>query len=1166
MKVRLLAASIAPYLLVCASMRGQQGAASLTGQVSDASGAAVPGAQVTIIDPTRDSKATVVTNEAGIYTVPQLAPGDHYQITVSKDGFKLFTQRDVSLQIAQAAKIDITMQVGSTSDVIEVSAEPPQLDTQTSSLGQVITGQTVADLPLNGRSTFRLIALTPGVTFSQSAYGQFGDVPVNSTYDTNFTINGGRAQSNEILIDGVPSSAGFFDQITTLPIIDETQEFKVQSNNLPAQYGRYSGGVINVTTKSGTNDLHGNLYDFVRNSAFDANEWFQKHNGLDRVPFRMNQFGVTVGGPIRIPWLYNGRNKSFFFFAFQGTRRLRGASFTTTVPTAAQRTGDFRVSPLVGTTAPIIYDPATTTAVKVGGTTQESRTPFPNQQIPVGRLDPVALKLLQYYPMPNVAGTSYNYRSNAPLIVHQNIPSVRIDQNVTDKYHLSGRYEYSSTPLTQPNTYGNVATTGAGAVGTTNFTNQSFAFNNLYVLSPSFLINANYGFARWYQSRKTLSYGFDNASLGFPASFVSSITIPMFPAISIGQYGGMANQSFLNNGNDSHAILISATKILGRHTLTVGVDERLHRINFFNVNNSAGAFTFAKAQTGGPNASATNTAGDGFASFLLGFGSSGTMPIGSGVEMQNFYSALYAQDDFRLTSRLTLNLGVRYDYESPYKDRRDELNYFDPNVVSPARNPSFPGLTGGLVFANSHGRNVYNVQKNGIVPRIGFAYSPHSTTTVRGGFGMSYAPLETSNNPVGFSPSLGYASTTSWNTSNDGGFTPANTLSNPYPQGLVQPSGSSLGAGTQLGQAITVWSSNPKSPYALQWNFDVQQQLPSSILLDIGYAGSRGVHLTSVFDRNTLDPKYLSLKTALTTPLVSNPFAPFVTVGALASPTITQRQLLLPFPQFGSVQEVNNTYGESTYHSLQTKLVKRMSNGVTVLVSYTWSKLISNVNAQNAAIGTTDNTGVQNYYDLRAERAVSELDQPHNLVVNTVYELPFGHGKRFLGNLNPVMNGFVRGWMLTGILTEQSGFPLTFSSSGVGAGNRPDPVPGVDPVIHGSRSNQLRTGACGSCDGAKGWFNRAAFTQPVAYSFGHIGRTYTAIRGPGMQNFDASLQKDTKIGGFTTQLRAEFFNVTNTPHFSQPDTNVQDNNFGYITSTVSSPPEREIQFAIKIAF
>ena len=337
-------------------------------------------------------------------------------------------------------------------------------------------------------------------------------------------------------------------------------------------------------------------------------------------------------------------------------------------------------------------------------------------------------------------------------------------------------------------------------------------------------------------------------------------------------------------------------------------------------------------------------------------------------------------------------------------------NYFDPNVPSPAANASFPNLKGGLVFANSGGtpRNVYTSPHTNVVPRVGFAFSPQATTSVRGGFGMSYAPLEISNNAVGFSPSLGFASSTAWSTSNDGGYTPANLLRNPFPQGLVQPSGNSLGAGTQLGQTLMVWTHNPPTPYALQWNFDIQQQFPDAILFDVGYAGSRGEHLTSTFDHNTLNPSYLSLGTGLTKQ-VANPFQPYVGIGTLSNATVAQQQLLLPYPQFLSVQEVNNPYGASTYHSLQTKVVKRMSNGLTFLASYTWSKLISNVNAQNAPIGTSDNTSVQNYYDLQAERAVSELNQTHNLIANGVYELPFGQGKYFLGHMNQVADKFVGG-------------------------------------------------------------------------------------------------------------------------------------------------------------
>ncbi|MDE1176334.1 MAG: carboxypeptidase regulatory-like domain-containing protein [Edaphobacter sp.] len=1141
---------ILPVLLLGFSIASsaQQQSASLTGSITDTTGAVIPEATITVTDVEHGTKTTATTNERGEYVFPQLPPGDNYQIAVTKMGFKETVQKGVVLQVAQAAKIDLHISTGSTTDSITITSDPPQLETQTSSLGQVISGQTVQNLPLNGRSTFRLIALTPGVTFSQSAYGQFGDVAVNTTWDTNFTINGGRAQSNEILIDGVPSSAGFFDQITTLPTVDDTQEFKVESNNLSAEYGRYAGGAINVTTKGGTNQFHGSAYEFLRNSYFDANDWFNKRAGNPRAPFRMNQFGGVIGGPLSIPGLYDGKDRTFFFFSYQGTRRTKGATFIGTVPTAAQRAGDFSAI------AATIYNPYTTDpATKV-------RTAFAGNKIDPSLLDPVAVKMAAYYPLPNTGGPlaiANNFLSNEPVRLSQDVYSLRIDQNVTQKYHMSGRYAYSRTPLTQPDYFHNVASSGTGAVGTTTFVNQSFSFNNLYQFSPTLLMNANYGFARWFQARQTRSYGFDNSLLGFPPSLVSAITIPMFPAVNITGYTGLANQSYLSNGNDTHAVLINLTKILSRQTLSVGVDGRLRRINFFNVNNSAGTYSFATAQTQGPVASSA-TGGNAFASFMLGFGNSGTIPVGSGVELQNFYGAVYVQDDIRLTNNFTVNLGLRYDGETGFTDRHNELNYFDPTIASPAANSSFPNLTGGLVFAaaGNSPRTVYTRQHNNVAPRAGFAFSPDASTSIRGGFGLSYAPLEVANNAVGFSPSLGYASSTAWNTSLDGGFTPQNLLRNPFPQGLVQPTGASLGAGTQLGQTLTVWNHNPSTPYSMQWNFDVQRQFPHSVLFDLGYSASRGVHLTSTFERNALDPKYLSLGTGLTTQ-VANPFQPFVGIGTLSNATVARRQLLLPYPQFLSVQEVNNPYGSSTYHSLQTKLVKRMSGGVSLLASYTWSKLISNVNAQNAPIGTTDNTGVQNYYDLRAERSVSELDQPHNLIVNTVYELPFGNGKYIFRNAGALTNKFIGGWKLTGIFTEQSGFPLTLSAAGTGAGTRPNFVAGQNPRISGDRSNQQRVLA---------YFNTSAFITPPAYTFGNVGRTYAGVRGPGVQNLDASIQKDTTFEKLQAELRLEMFNVTNTPHFAMPDMGRQSATFGVINSVLPSPPQRQMQVALKLSF
>ncbi|MBS1815062.1 MAG: TonB-dependent receptor [Acidobacteria bacterium] len=1117
--------------------------ANLTGTVTDSAGAAIPGATVTISDPTRGITQTVTSNDQGQYTIPLLQPGENYVLKVTKPGFKETVQNKVILQVAQSAKIDVAMSVGEVSESVNVSSAPPLLDTQTSSLGQVITGETVEALPLNGRSTFRLVQLTPGVYFSPSAYGQFGDVPVNTTWDTNFSINGGRLQSNEILIDGVSSAVGFFNQITTLPSVDDTQEFKVESSNLPATYGHYSGGVVNVSTKSGTNAWHGSAFEFLRNSWLDANDWFNKKAGLARLPFKMNQFGGTLGGPVF-------KNRTFFFLDYQGTRRIKGAPFTGTVPTQAQRDGNFN-----GVAS--IYNPFSTHVVG----TVNTRDQFTNNQIPANMIDPVAKAILNYYPLPNQPGNTNNYVSGASIRLTQDQFSTRIDQKVTQKYSLFGRYAWSYTPLTQPNQFGNIAD-NKGAVGTTPFTNQSFTFDNTYAFSPTLLLTVDYGFARWYQKRYTLSYGFDNGTLGFPSSLVSAISIPMFPAINIASYTGLANQSVLNNGNDAHTIVATVTKIMGRHTLIGGVDGRLHRINYFSVANSGGSYSFAVAQTQGPNANsttscATKPCGNAFASFLLGVGSSGNMPLGTGVALQNMYGAVFIQDNWRVTPRLTLNLGVRYDGESPYVDRHNRLNYFDTDVASPAANPSFPQLKGGLQFAGvgSTPRNVYTRQKNNIAPRIGASFSPNPTLVLRGGFGIAYAPLEISDNAVGFSPSLGYASATAWNTFN--GILPQNLLKDPFPQGLVQPSGNSLGAATQLGQNISVWTKDAKTPTSYQWNADVQQQFPGAFLLDLGYSGSHGLHLTGPYQLNQLDPTYFSLGTQLTQQ-VPNPFKPFVSIGNLSNPTVTRQQLLLPYPQFLSVMEINRNWGSSVYHSAQVKVVRRATHGTTLLASYTWSKWISDVNAQLSPIGGNNNTGPQNYYDLRAERSLSEVDVPHNLVINSTSELPFGRGKRFGSHANGVTSTLISGWKINGIFTAQSGQPLTFDGTATGGANRVNLVPGVDPVIHGKRSNT---------DIVNAYFNTAAFANPAAYTYGTVKRTYGGVRGPGLVNLDASLVKSTRFfDRISTDLRAEMFNVTNTPHFGLPNTSRNAAAFGTITGVRNSPPAREIQVALKIKF
>jgi Carboxypeptidase regulatory-like domain/TonB dependent receptor-like, beta-barrel len=1154
---------VATIVLFVPMAYAQQQTAQLTGQITDSSGAVIAGATVTVTNPARGIKAVATSDATGGYVVPLLPPAEGYQLTVSKAGFTETTRNGITLQVAQVAKVDIALTVGSVSQNVIVTGAPPLLDTQTSSVGQVIEAHSISSLPLNGRSSFRLIQLTPGVTFNQAAYGQFGDVAVNTTWDADFSINGGRAQGNEILIDGVPSTAGFFNQITTIPSVDDTQEFKVESDNLSAEYGRFGGGVINVTTKSGTNELHGTVFEFLRNNVLNADDYLSKSKGRSVPPFKMNQFGGVIGGPVVIPWIYRGQNKTFFEGDYQGTRRVQGSSFITSVPTTLQRAGDFSQTFNASGNLVTIYNPFST-VVNPANPSQYIRTAFSGNVIPAGLLDPVAKALMAYYPTPNTTGSPYtnanNYISTKPLTVKQNAGSARIDQNVNDRYHFFGRFGWSLTDLTQPNTYGNVASPGNGAVGTTSFHNWSFAFDNTITLNPTLLLSINYGYARWFQIRQTLSYGFDNASLGFPTSFVSAVTIPMFPAINVTSYGAMSGQSYLHNGNDSHSLLTSLTKIAGRHTLIVGADLRLHLINYFNVQASAGTFNFTQAQTQGPNPnSASSTAGNALASLLLGAGNAGSMPIGAGNALKDWYTAIYAQDNFRITPRLTLNAGLRFEEESPYTDRHNRLNYFSTSVSSPAINTQFPNLTGGLVFAAANGApsSVYDWNKNQFGPRVGFAYTPVKNTVIRGGFGIVYAPLEISNNAVGFAPSTGYSSSTGWSTSLNGGLTPNNLLSKPYPQGLVQPSGNSLGAGTALGQSLSVWDAHPKTPESYQWNLGIQRQLPSDILAEVAYIANRGLHLTSNFQMNTLNPKYLTMGTALQSQ-VPNPFKPFVSIGALSNATVTQQQLLLPYPQFTGVLEENATWGGSNYQSMQLKVNKRTTHGITMLAVYTVSKWLSDVPASDAPIGTNNGTSVQNPYNLAAEKSLSENDIPQSLIVSGVGELPLGRGQRFLSNVNGVVNKLVGGWSASGILTEQKGFPLALSAPVTDGGNRPNYASGVSPQLSSSRPIAAKVAQ---------WFNTAAFTLPPAFTFGNVSRTIGSVRSPALKNLDLTIDKETQIAErLHMQFRAEAFNLTNTPHFGLPDSSMSSATFGQLTSLLPSPPPREIQFAVKFTF
>lgn len=1157
-----LACSVFLVLSAPALLSAQATSASISGRVTDPSGASVPDAQVSASNLDTGLKRDTRTNEQGNYSVPLLPPGS-YRVTVTKQGFRPISRSGVTLTVDQAARLDFILEVGAVTETVEVVAAAPLLDQDTSALGQIIDNSKIVNIPLNGRSPFRLVQLTTNIMTAPSANGQFGDIPVNTMDDSIISINGGRAKTNEVLIDGIPSTTGVANQMTTIPSVDSTQEFKVQSNNLSAEWGRFGGGVINVSTRAGTNALHGSVFEFLRNDALDANEFFNKRAGRETPPFRMNQFGFALGGPVTLPKLYSGKDRTFFFADYQGTKWVRGDTFLTSVPTDLQRRGDYTQTLNQRGQRMIVYDPFSSRA-NPAAPGSFIRDAFPGNVLPAARIDPIGRKLVEYYPLPNTAGDPFtqtnNFAANAPRRIDQANVGARIDHNLTNSYRMFGRFSINRSTLAQPDNFGNVATPGVGANGKLFLNNYSAGLDNTVTLSPSSVLNARYGFARFFWARPTRSYGFNQRDLGFPDSYVSQITEPLFPIVSVEGFSNLSGGSLLRTGQDTHSLLVSYTKLTGRHNVKAGFDGRLRRNNLFNLTNGGGTFGFTRAMTRGPNPNVfTEDAGVGVASLLLGTASSGSINIAAGNSLQNMYIAGYLQDDIRLTPRLSINIGIRYEMETPVTERRNQMNWFDFNSLSPVANPAYPNLTGALAFAGNSGtaRQVYDYDVDNIAPRFGFAWTARKNTVIRGGAGMFFNPVGLTQSDTGFVPGAGYSSTTPMVATLDA-ITPFRTISNPYPEGLVQPTRDSQGARTFLGQGLSVWDARVRTPYSLQWNLDVQQSLPGNMLVDVAYSANHSVRLNQAREFNALDPAYLSLGTGLQT-LVQNPFYPNIPVGALAQPTVQRRQLLLPFPQYTSVNLVNSSSGNSIYHSLALKVEKRVTRGLGFLMSYTFGKLISDVrnsitsNDNNLNAGL--NTSVQNWYDLRSERAVSEMDVAQSFVVSYVYELPFGKGQRFGAMAPRAANALIGGWQLSGVTTLRSGFPLTMSAPIPGGGTRPNST-GVSGKISAERSRE---------DQIRQWFDTAQYLLPPSFTNGNVGRTVPDVRSAAFTNWDMSLVKNTVLAErINLQLRLESFNLPNAVRLWLPNTGRGNVQFGQITSTTGLP--RVNQIALKLIF
>ncbi|MBM3738136.1 MAG: TonB-dependent receptor [Acidobacteria bacterium] len=1127
----------------------QSFSSTLSGVISDQSGAMIAGAAVTATQVATNAASTATSDAEGRFVIPGLQPGP-YRVSAEATGFKQFIRSGLRLEVDQRLRLDIQLELGAVSEKVEISADAARIEAETSSIGAIVDNRHVTNIPLNSRNAISLIAIIPGARPSRGFGNEF-----NST--AAFVINGGRGNSSEVLTDGISSTASAANPINTVPVappVEAIQEFKVQTNSLAAEYGRTGGGVLNFIYKSGTNDLHFTLFEFLRNSALDANNFFNNQRGLPLSSFRRNQFGGVVGGPVYIPKVINGRNRLFFFFSYDALRESTQTAAAFTFPTAAERSGDFsRTFRTVGAACqPVnIFDPYTTRANPAGGFI---RTQFPGNVIPPSRLDPAGLKSASFYPLPNGPGAdcsgANNFAASGPSNYNLDQYDFKIDFNPTDKdrsfVRLSPARRIRETPAEQYNTIGSNNRFRRGR----SYDGGSGALSYSRIISPALIADARIGYNRWHEGAPpSAGDNFDpRAVLGFEGRFQEQMLSPFsFPLMTVAGYGslGRGDIPFTDAGSNTYQALGNVTWIRGAHTIKTGADYRVIQSSGPNPTNTSGNYTFGPNFTQGPNpTTAGPTSGNAIASLLSGMGT-GNIGITPRVFTSNRYFATYIQDDYKVSRRLTLNLGLRWDVETGRRDRYNHLSWFNFDAPSPLAS-RFPGLRGGLEFPGVNGspRNQYDTDWNNFGPRFGFAYNLRPNTVVRGGYALYYEPFQGRAVSTG-AQFTGFSTLTSWVSSLDG-ITPLNPFRNPFPDGLVLPPGSSQGLLTAVGEGLGATNRDgaierfARVGYVSQWNYSIQQMLPGSLLLEVAYVGNKGTKLSdgNGWEINQLSPEALRLGNALLE-RVANPFVGAITSGTLSAATTTRGQLLRPYPHFTRLVNYRPSAASSIYHAFQLELNRRVTRGVQFLAAYTAGKLIDDSSSQTDQFAPSNH---QNSHDRRADRSLSVQDISQRLALSYVVDLPWG-------------------WQINGITTFQTGQTITVSngsdnSQSFGLQQRPN-----------VRDNPRLSSSRPTSEKLTRWFDTTMFSQPAPFTFGNAGRVLPNVRSDGTANFDISLFKNFALPPERKgilQFRAEFFNAFNTPEFGIPGAAFGTPNFGVVGMQVNPP--RQIQFGLKLIY
>lgn len=1118
--------------------------ATVRGEVTDSTGAVIPGAALTLTNLDQNRPWEVESNAAGAYVIQQIPPGN-YSLVVQADGFKRYERQRFILQVAQVAEINVPLEVGDITETVEITAEAPLLETATSDLGEVVNSRTAESLPLNGRNVLQLIGLTPGINttrnFRNSTNGN-GSISAIA-----FSANGGRNVANSIMLDGSSQEVMGFNQPSYIPSPDTLQEFKVQTNAFSAQYGRTAGAVVNMVTRSGGSEFHGVLYEFLRNDKLQANNWFSNANGRDRAPFRFNQFGGTLGGP-----LTPGRQKLFFFQSVEFRRQVNPASVTQSVPTPRMKQGDFSEDNRT------IYDPLTLTD-------DGTRDAFPNNFVPAGRRNPLAQSLLSFFPDPTASGIRNNFFSQQGSRPNTWDTSSKVDYRFSDRNSLFARVSLNKTINTLPSRWNNIASPGSGWNGSIN---RSMTLDDTYLLGQ-WVMHGNYGYSYHANPRRYIEEDVSQASLGFPAAVDSQVQFPVFPRIQVADFQQMGNNAFWYIGNkfESHTWVGDMSRLFGDHTIKFGGVFRLNRVSNHRPADPAGFYQFNRNWT--RERFNRGSQGNSVASMLLGVMNGGRIRFEPALSQQTPYWGFYLQDDWRLSSALTVNLGLRWDQDRPITERYNRAGWFDFDISQPTLVLDTPGIerqvAGGLQFAGVDGnpRHIKNYDNNNIAPRFGLAYKVTDRLVIRTGMGVFFNPT------TGFGPGTATAGAVSFNSlspvigSQDGGRTPFTDVSDPFPLGFNAPSNGSEGLATFLGQSPAAIVRTDRTPYSMQWNFNIQYELPDSWLVDAAYAGNSGVKLLgSGVQFNQIHNDYQSLGDRLNDQ-VENPFFGVIPSNlGLGRRMISLGQLLRPYPHFSGVNTPRGYEFHSTYHALQVKMRKRYTSGLQLLAAYTWSKMIDDVSSVAGFVGA-QNPGYTNHYDKRLDKSLSALDIAHRLVFNYQYEFPFGKGKALL-NRGGWVNQVLGGWNLNGVTTMQSGLPVGITSrfnnlNAFGGRQTPNRVPGQSPLTDGPVVDRL-----GGRFADRPYFNVGAFEQPEPFMFGDMGNMMPDAREPKYFNWDLSIVKNFPFNERTTlQFRAEFFNFFNNTVFRRPNTSFGNNNFGNITAAEAA---RVGQLGLKLYF